>query len=497
MSCFGGPRAVNSDLVATIDPAAILSNKLLIEYLILGGGGGGGGVIGGGGGAGGLIYGSMWIEPGTYPIVIGAGGVGGNGFNTTEQDGKPGGNTTAFGFTAFGGGGGGHYGSNTTFTDINGGSGGGGSYGNASGGTAVTGQGNPGGGGGSSNLSSGGGGAGSAGGTFSNPYGGDGGRGLYFGHIFGTTYGYSGWFGAGGAGAVRTASGRIPGTAYDGGGYATDSNAVGGAGATNSGSGGGGAGYNASNSGILGGSGADGITLVRHNQPWAVSGGSSSSFGDFTIQAFTGSASLVFNNTAREFTQFSTTTLTNGALIDSSGGGSIYCDGSNDFYRIQNANINPGHMTLSFWLNINSAENWNIRFDALTGTSTGGNGRYLVYRSSGTELIFYTAFNSTVFQIPVSSANTLFTNKWNHITWITSDSNNDGIMQLYINGELYDDLAITQPYAYSNSDLYFGCDTGTARHTNMNVSAIKIYNRPLTAGEVLFNFLSQRVRFGV
>jgi hypothetical protein len=76
-----------------------------VQYLIVGGGGAGGNGMGGGGGAGGLIENLVTGTPLaitniTYPIVVGAGGVG-----TTANTRVNGGNSTAFGLTAIGGGG--------------------------------------------------------------------------------------------------------------------------------------------------------------------------------------------------------------------------------------------------------------------------------------------------------------------------------------------------------------------------------------------------------
>ena len=47
-----------------------------IDYLFVGGGGGGGGCHGGGGGGGGVVLGSMLVETGIYPVVVGSGGAG-------------------------------------------------------------------------------------------------------------------------------------------------------------------------------------------------------------------------------------------------------------------------------------------------------------------------------------------------------------------------------------------------------------------------------------
>lgn len=107
-----------------------------IWTLVVGGGGGGAGwFYGGSGGAGGYINRAGYTPSlglGSYPITIGAGGIGGINVNLPAADGTKGGNTTFDNLIAYGGGAGTHYtGSNT---NINGGSGGS-EYGN-------TGQGN-------------------------------------------------------------------------------------------------------------------------------------------------------------------------------------------------------------------------------------------------------------------------------------------------------------------------------------------------------------------
>ena len=100
-----------------------------VELFLIGGGGAGGGGFGGGGGAGALIYRtSVPVTEGSYPIVIGAGGIGtwvaDPGPNpTSPTPDLHGQDSTALGFTAPGGGGGSP--SSTPNTISPGGSGGG------------------------------------------------------------------------------------------------------------------------------------------------------------------------------------------------------------------------------------------------------------------------------------------------------------------------------------------------------------------------------------
>lgn len=90
------------------------------EFLIVAGGGAGAARHGGGGGAGGLVEGVMTRTVGSFPVVVGAGGVG----RFLDARGLNGGDSSFAGRIALGGGGGGSWGDRN---GISGGSGGGGS----------------------------------------------------------------------------------------------------------------------------------------------------------------------------------------------------------------------------------------------------------------------------------------------------------------------------------------------------------------------------------
>ena len=171
-------------------------NALTVKVLVVGGGGGGGAttnLYGGGGGAGGLVYSrTMSLTPGTYQVVVGAGG-------PTET---VGGNSTFNGLVAYGGG----YGGASTTAGGNGGCGGGGGGVLSSvGGTGSQGfggsQGN------AQNVGGGGGGGMGAGGATSRPLAGAGTNGFRGGdgaqvQITGTPTYYAGGGGGGGGNGV-------------------------------------------------------------------------------------------------------------------------------------------------------------------------------------------------------------------------------------------------------------------------------------------------------
>lgn len=264
------------------------------EALIVAGGGAGGTDVGGGGGAGGVIFrGPYTISPGSYSVVVGAGGAGQTGSNIGTGN-----NSTFNGMTAFGGGAGPNWGAQQGMAggQGNGGCGAGGAARNDNSwsvaGSATqtsngggTGYGNRGGFGsnhpsaqnltGSQGLyGAGGGGAGAVGqngtwtGSTGSSFHGAGGNGLntWSAWASATSTGDQGYF-AGGGGAGSDASGIAvsetqPGGLGGGGSGNSASGGVGTSGAANTGGGAGGSnGYPANSSQSAGGSG---IVIVRY-----------------------------------------------------------------------------------------------------------------------------------------------------------------------------------------------------------------------------------------
>jgi hypothetical protein len=226
-----------------------------INYLVVAGGGSGGlgtplGYEAGGGGGGGVLRGNLNVTATTYPIVVGAGGNNANG-----------GNSTAFGLTAVGGGRGASGGAN----GFSGGSGGGGAHANTAGGAGTVGQGFAGATPGQTSSGGGGGGAGEAGNTDGLGHGGDG----VGSNISGNTLFYGGGGAAFHAPSQGNNIGAIVGEPGVGGGgsgnmvldsgaglFAANKNAV-----VNTGGGGGGAYHTNSTGGGIGGSG---IVIVSY-----------------------------------------------------------------------------------------------------------------------------------------------------------------------------------------------------------------------------------------
>lgn len=297
-----------------------------VELLLVGGGGSGGAATsgggGGGGGGGGVIYVSSYAVTGgtSYSIVVGAGspGVAVYHFGTGTRNLSPGGSmlsrggdTTGFGYTAYGGGNGCGAGSNSA---TQGGSGGGSRRDctNCAATSITTGQGNSGGNADRTSCGSagGGGGAGSVGGTGC----GDcvaclpttacskGGNGVLYNWLGDNMY-----YGAGGGGSFETANVYIdsaisclpPQGGRSGGGNGSlsllsSSSAIGatlyhaGSGLPNTGGGGGG-----SNNANSSGSGGSGIVMVRYAGAPIGLGGNVVQYNGYTVHVFRGSGIFI------------------------------------------------------------------------------------------------------------------------------------------------------------------------------------------------------------
>lgn len=234
--------------------------QLNIQYAIVGGGGGGGFSTAAGGGAGGgiAIDDSQLIVAGSYPVVVGAGGLGGTSSVSAQ-------NGTLSSFYGFSGQGGGRGGTLAMPEGADGGCGGGGCSGGGLGGQGILSPPNYGFSGGDGNPvgdPAGGGGGGGAGGEGSNanasgvftPRGGFGGASLGVA-IGGLIFELGG--GGGGGSAVEG------GAAGTGGGRGGDPFSVGGAGSnatSNTGGGGGGGGV----TGSSGGNGGSGVVMIAY-----------------------------------------------------------------------------------------------------------------------------------------------------------------------------------------------------------------------------------------
>jgi hypothetical protein len=534
------PRIVTDGMVLYLDAANPKNYNLTeVEYLIVAGGGSGGSYVGGGGGGGGVLQGSSVVGQQSYTITVGDGGASVGSISVQQNiQGNNGGNSSAFGFTALGGGGGGRYAHIAGSSGGSGGGSGGFQGGSSSGGAGTSGQGNAGGGttgprprgftGGG-----GGGGAGTAGQTSTDTLntGGNGGDGI-ISHILGVAYYFgggggggnydngsrpgNGGLGGGGGGSSNTANvsgvgggSAINNTSGGNGSPTGDPNNLGGNGAANSGGGGGGNGHYG-----LSGAGGSGIVIVRYQGPQRAIGGTVTTNGGYTIHTFTTVGSTTFtplvatNNSAvlglsdlSGRGNFGTTA--NSPTYSSANGGYI------DFDYTQSENVtfsntsslqflNRLPYTLEAWVYPTrnpGANNWTGIFDRESDAGSGRDGYNLYFvGSAGTDTYFFTErFTSGTYnQSSVTLSQSITVNNWHHIVG-TYDGTT---LSLYRNGSLVGTPATTTGNITNTSkSLTIGVRGGN--YFGGRISNTKIYNRALTAAEISQNFNALRSRYGI
>lgn len=492
------PRIITDGMVLCLDAANPRNFDLTkVEVLVVAGGGGGSGNYyddGAGGGAGGLIYNSNFaVTPGTQLTAnVGAGGAASVG-----SEGGDGGNSVFGALTAIGGGGGASHRS----AGRAGGSGGGsaGQYSgsdNAVGGNGTAGQGFAGG-TATGYSGSGGGGASSIGLPAGNPgwgFGGNGGNGKIY-SISGTPtyyagggggYGYSassttmGGLGGGGNGGNRTPLAPTPGTPNTGGG--------------------GGGGRTGGQVPFVGtAAGGSGIIIVRYQGPQKAIGGTVTSVNGDTIHTFTTSGNftpLVNTNGSAVLGLSDLSGNGNfgdsggsGVLYSSANGGSLSFDGSNDYVSVSSISVST--FTYQGWVyNTPSGSAGDYGYFHTGGNfglaiSEGGNHGQGGGSITG-DFYYYNSSNAVVLNYNLSP------NVWVNVASVINGSSKT--LQLYINGSLQSTTNVTNT---QSSITEFGRHSANTHYFNGRVSNTSIYNRALTAAEILQNFNALRGRFGI
>lgn len=500
-----------------------------VEYLIVAGGGGGGskskgtsgGTAGGaGGGAGGFLTGTFNVTPQTYTIVTGAGGQGG-GFpsgSSTTSFGSNGGNSSAFGLTAIGGGGGASNGGGSGAT---GGSGGGASSVSGGGGGFTAGQGNPGGGAvipeDSAYPRGGGGGAGAAGGNAVNGVrAGRGGPGL-----LSSIAGVGAFYAAGGGGSWRNGSditgAALGGVGGGGNGGIQNSTQVGvfpGADQSmppagiNTGSGGGGQAGSDVNLLGHGGFGANGIVIIRYK----LLGDRVSTANRFVtdglvldIDAGKPASYPGTGTTTTDSRSFPITgTLQNGTGIENActNAAAFVFDGTDDRITVGRIPGNFSEFTVLVWFNATEIANFRNVLDCnYNAFSASGNiGPRLEMNSAGVLnwVIGGDPTNNSIADgVPILTGTTA--NVWRYVG-ITRNAATQ--LSGFLNGTIttnqqanpsgfvsvFDNLWIGRGFHLSND---------AERSFRGVVGSVQIYNRALSQAEIQQNYEATRWRYGV
>lgn len=196
--------------------------------------------------------------------------------------------------------------------------------------------------------------------------------------------------------------------------------------------------------------------------------------------------------------------LTNGPTFDSSNGGSIVFDGVNDNVLITNAfNLQNQNLTVSLWIYITNIPNSiSTLIDFSHGTVPNPQGWVIQTENGTTGRNFYFAYYSTSSFQPASGIGSgigvpLTLNTWQNIVFTKNNTTVIG----YKNGVAVfnPSLAASSTITYINgrNNLMIDGAIGFTRYIGGKYSVCQIYNKALSATEVLQNYNALKSRFGL
>jgi len=197
-----------------------------------------------------------------------------------------------------------------------------------------------------------------------------------------------------------------------------------------------------------------------------------------------------------------TGTLTNGPTFSRDGGGSVVFNGSNQYIDCGNTNlgINAGstQITLEAWVYPTSFASYRGIISRVGGVSPFGGWMLNLNADIGNKFDF--AMNiSGAWRTWVTYGGTfptpLTTNTWYHLV----GTYNGSVMALYLNGILINQFNSvgTIQYAGSLSNLGVGYNGGGPSYFPGRIATAKIYNKALSASEVLQNYNALKSRFNL
>ena len=171
-------------------------------------------------------------------------------------------------------------------------------------------------------------------------------------------------------------------------------------------------------------------------------------------------------------------TLTNGPIYNSTNGGSIQFDGTDDYVATSTVLCNSnGNTTISYWINCNS-------FSAVAGAGS------ICQDSNITSTCWNGTFDTLFYNVAKKQLVTpLLTNTFYHITLDTTN------YLIYVNGV----LANTQNVSYGWGTDVVSPRIGKNRYNSFSgkMYIFSVYNRILTAAEIRQNYNATKGRFGL
>ena len=181
-------------------------------------------------------------------------------------------------------------------------------------------------------------------------------------------------------------------------------------------------------------------------------------------------------------------TLTNGVAYVTNNGGAFDFDGTDDFIVFpDDTNLDNQTLTMEGWVSMDSTLNQDGFFFEKGSVNT----QYSTFTNAN-NLIFRTQNLSTV-DLAISMLSYVSADTWFHVACTYGS----GSKRIYINGtQVASSSGLTGTIPVNTGGLYLGAyGPGTSYQMNGNIAVSRVYNKALTAAEVLQNYNAQKSRF--
>jgi len=178
-------------------------------------------------------------------------------------------------------------------------------------------------------------------------------------------------------------------------------------------------------------------------------------------------------------------TLVNGVLRTTGNyGGGLTFDGVNDYLTVPNSpslDISGTGLTLSMWINPQALSGGDsvVLGKFWNATMTSPYYQYGLELAGGTVPVFYVGTTSGVLSASMGSA--LVLNQWSYLAVVFDGSQ----VKFYLNGALVTTASLPATITARSNPFRLGADNNTQQFFKGSLDEVRIYNRALTAQEIL------------
>lgn len=177
-------------------------------------------------------------------------------------------------------------------------------------------------------------------------------------------------------------------------------------------------------------------------------------------------------------------TLTNGAAFSNN---YISLDGTDDYINFASNNIINNILTVDIWFYIgNTNNNLIICAGDNTYNSSSWNWGLFACCSAGAANTLLGRADAGGGGLNLGNISSVYLNQWNNITMTRSNGN------FYKNGTYFNTSTVS---VLSDKPLRLGGVPGA--YTNGRIGTVRIYNKTLTANEILINYNATKSRYGL